>query len=771
MNRLAEPTFAVTLFRDFYAFTKEERTVAAAEFVEMVESASAAHKRDLPWLKLATFGNSKTGADCLRTDKNLLQVFGVEGDYDGEAVSFDEALELARKARVLTVLYTSPSHTPEAPKWRAIHPFAEPMLPSGRAAMMDRANGIFGGVLARESWVLSQSYYYGRLNDDFRIELVEGECIDTRPDIASIGKPTSTVEINAYAEGAPISVEEFRAAGAAAAIGAADLPYPQLMALIAATARVNVVGDDNRAVREEIARVILAATPESRMDENRFQNAFNAPIREDQKVANPATFFHYAKLGRWVPDPSKAVEGEGVRLADFHAYMPSHSYIFAPTRAFWPAASVNSRIPPVPLFKANGEPVLDDKEKPVKISPSAWLDRNKPVEQMTWAPGLPMTIPDKLAVLEGGWIDRRGVTSFNQYRPPTIEPGDAAEAQRWVDHVRYVYPNDAEHIVNWLAHRTQKPGEKINHSLVLGGEQGIGKDMLLVPVGEAVGTWNCQEASPTQILGRFNGFLKSVILRISEARDLGDYDRFAFYDHMKTYSAAPPDMLRCDEKNLREYPVVNCCGVIITTNHKTDGIYLPPDDRRHYVAWSDRTKEDQRYQNGYWKELADWYSAEGTRHVAAFLLARNISEWDAKAPPPKTETFWEIVNANRSTEESELADTLDLLGTPASWDKIIWPDVVGLEELQLKASGAFLEWISDRKNRRAIPHRLEACGYVPVRNPDATDGKWKMQGRRRVLYAKKALSEGARLDAVRETMNKNEEKEREVAGQMAMAGV
>ena len=36
----------------------------------------------------------------------------------------------------------------------------------------------------------------------------------------------------------------------------------------------------------------------------------------------------------------------------------------------------------------------------------------------------------------------------------------------------------------------------------------------------------------------------------------------------------------------------NCLGLIITTNHKTDGIYLPADDRRHYVAWSLRTKED-----------------------------------------------------------------------------------------------------------------------------------------------------------------------------------
>ena len=28
----------------------------------------------------------------------------------------------------------------------------------------------------------------------------------------------------------------------------------------------------------------------------------------------------------------------------------------------------------------------------------------------------------------------------------------------------------------------------------------------------------------------------------------------------------------------------------------------------------------------------------------------------------------------------------------------------------------------NRKNRRAIPHRLERCGYVSVRNPESKDG-------------------------------------------------
>src|SRR5262249_61914048 len=88
-----------------------------------------------------------------------------------------------------------------------------------------------------------------------------------------------------------------------------------------------------------------------------------------------------------------------------------------------------------------------------------------------------------------------------------------------------------------------------------------------------------------------------VGLQVSEARDLGDVNRFQFYDHMKAYTASPPDVLRVDEKHLHEYAVPNCCGVIITTNHKADGIYLPPDDRRHHVGWSNLTKED--FPDGY----------------------------------------------------------------------------------------------------------------------------------------------------------------------------
>ena len=426
--------------------------------------------------------------------------------------------------------------------------------------------------------------------------------------------------------------------------------------------------------------------------------------------------------------------GQGIRLEDFRAYKPQHTYICTPTREPWPAVSVNATLPPVPLLDDAGKPVLDAKGNPKSIPASEWLDRHHSVEQITWAPGEAMDVRDRL-VSEGGWVGRNGVTCFNLYLPPAVEPGgDPDKANPWLDHVYEVYPDDAEHIVPWLAHRVQYPDQKINHAIVLGGAQGIGKDTLLEPVKYAVGPWNFREASPKQVMGRFNSFLKGVILRINEARDLGEYDRYAFYDHMKAYTAAPPDVLRVDEKHLREYSVFNVCGVIFTTNHKSDGIYLDDDDRRHYVAWSDRTKE--QFSRSYWDKLWRWYAKGGKKHVAAYLAELDISEFDAKSPPPKTAAFHAIADVGRAPEEAEMADVLDRMGNPEAVTLAMLVD-------ETEHGSGFHDWLTDRKNRRAIPHRFEGCGYVQVRNDAAKDGYFLVDGERRAIYARSRLTDAA----------------------------
>jgi hypothetical protein len=235
---------------------------------------------------------------------------------------------------------------------------------------------------------------------------------------------------------------------------------------------------------------------------------------------------------------SPEAEGRGVAIDDFVAYMPMHAYLFTPCRELWAGASVNARLPRMPVLDRHGQPVRNAKREVITISPTHWLDQNRPVEQMTWCPGLPMLITNRLVVL-GGWIERPDVTCFNLYRPPRLELGDAGQAGPWLEHVHTVFNvDDATHILRWLAHRVQLPGQKINHALVLGGAQGIGKDTLLEPVKHAVGPWNFQEVSPVHLLGRFNGFVKSVILRVSEARDRGEIKIFILRSHQDLHCSA-----------------------------------------------------------------------------------------------------------------------------------------------------------------------------------------------------------------------------------------
>lgn len=452
----------------------------------------------------------------------------------------------------------------------------------------------------------------------------------------------------------------------------------------------------------------------------------------------------------WKPSQAVAPRARSIQVGDFIAYLPMHSYIYIPTRDLWAAVAVNSQLPPLPVLKEDGTravgPETKDKSgatqagKPLSIKANTWLDQNQAVEQMTWAPGQPTLIHDRL-ISEGGWFDHPGAACFNLYKPPTIKLGDPAKAGRWVDHIKRVYPDDADHIISWLAYRVQHPEIKINHNLVLLGHPGVGKDTMLEPAVQAVGPWNCTEIAPDDLFGSFSGYLKSIILRVSEARDMGDVNKFQLYERMKTIGAAPPEVLRVNEEHLKEHSIVNLVGVIITSNSKTDSLYLPADDRRHYVAWSDIKHADFDNQPGagdasvYFDALWRWYEHEGGfEDVAAYLASHDISDFNPKASPKKTAAFWEIVTSNRSIEESEILDVLDMIGTP--------PALI-IDRVIASAPADLSDFLRERKNRRVASKRMTDAGYEAVSNPDAADGLWKVDGARRTVFAASNLTAGA----------------------------
>jgi hypothetical protein len=467
------------------------------------------------------------------------------------------------------------------------------------------------------------------------------------------------------------------------------------------------------------------------------------------------TLFYEASMAR--PGWEAVGESGGITLNEFYCYLPQpNSYLFTPTAELWPGTSVDRCLPPVVLRNDDGTPVMSEsggnnKRKPVVLRPSQWLAQKRPVHQMIWAPGEPSLIRDKV-MNDGGWIRQPGACVYNLYRRPTIKHGDRRQARRWIKLVLKLFRKDvAKHIIRYLAFKVQNPGIKINHIIVIGGEQGVGKDSLLEPVKYAVGHWNFQEIAPSHLMGRFNGWAKATVLRISEARD--NVSRYEFYEKIKTYAAAPPDVHRCDEKNLREHYVANVCGGVITTNHKTGGLYLPPEDRRHYVAWTYKTKED--FSEEHWNGLWEWYFNGGIEHVAAYLATLDLSTFDPKAPPYKTDEFWEMVNAERPPEDLEMADAIEALQRP---------DALTVDDLRVEAAianqNSLLEWLNDRKYLRHVPARLERLGYVQVLNNDRKDKLFTVGGRRQIAFARAELTPGQRVAAVQALDSKSKTRPR-----------
>jgi len=183
----------LTQFADATSKRQTRQSVTLRQFARLITTTRAPAKAALPWLKLAAFGNVPTPKGALRHDANLISVEGVEGDYDGGVITVSEAVERLRAADLAGIVYTTPSHSPEAPRWRVLCPTSSPLSPDARDALCQRVNGALGGILATESFTRSQAYYFGATGDGahHRVEVVDGRAIDLAAELPRIGRPSA----------------------------------------------------------------------------------------------------------------------------------------------------------------------------------------------------------------------------------------------------------------------------------------------------------------------------------------------------------------------------------------------------------------------------------------------------------------------------------------------------------------------------------------------------------------------------------------------------
>lgn len=393
----------------------------------------------------------------------------------------------------------------------------------------------------------------------------------------------------------------------------------------------------------------------------------------------------------------------------------SNGYIYRPSGAIWVAKSVDA---------ACG----DHNNNGTLIKASVWIQQHARVTTTTCTPAIKGDVLQGYDCRDGALFESPGGAVYNRYRPPTIELGDASMAGRFEEHVRKVMPReeDADQFLDYMAHRVQKPEEKPRFALLIVGDQGVGKDTSVDFCCPALGDWNVANISPMAVEDKFNDYATKTLVRINEAANSADMSKWVFNERIKVLIAGNPDACVINPKYGRMYTVRLYCGVIITTNHLYGSIHIPADDRRYDVIQCATLEEmglaDETARRDYFTSLYEWFNyKDGDKHVAAFLHARDLSEFLAALGQRKTAAHMEIVQHGMVSDEW-LRDIVDQTGNAV----ILRGD-----------------WIQDRgigmgmvkgDVRAKMVHGLSRLGYDKLPNPTFKDGRWKLNNVLCTLY-------------------------------------
>jgi len=152
-------------------------------------------------------------------------------EHDGGTVGFDTAVAALQKAGIDAIVYTSSSHTPEAPRWRVVVPLQAACNVSAFLAHLDTLNGVLGGVCSPECAQPKRSWFFGRVKataEHFRSARTKGAPLDTLTGLPStpFPPPPGKAKVAPRARGSvPVPVSLERIAAACAFLDPNDYPY------------------------------------------------------------------------------------------------------------------------------------------------------------------------------------------------------------------------------------------------------------------------------------------------------------------------------------------------------------------------------------------------------------------------------------------------------------------------------------------------------------------------------------------------------------------
>ncbi|CAG9250013.1 primase-helicase family protein [Paraburkholderia caribensis] len=193
------------------------------------------------------------------------------------------------------------------------------------------------------------------------------------------------------------------------------------------------------------------------------------------------------------------------------------------------------------------------------------------------------------------YVDPAGDRCLNQYRPMVLPPrpeekflviGEVVRA--WLE---LIYPGRADYILDHWAHAYQEPEVKPKTCLVMGGGQGIGKNVLLgIALYTAARQGKVSYADTMMVCGTFEDYLMRPFIVVDEFHmERTDKDYMKVKNRFKSWTGGDK-FLSVNPKGKTPTQVYNMHRLYIVSNYEKQ-VPRDHDDRRFAILSSHVTKE------------------------------------------------------------------------------------------------------------------------------------------------------------------------------------
>lgn len=332
-------------------------------------------------------------------------------------------------------------------------------------------------------------------------------------------------------------------------------------------------------------------------------------------------------------------------------------------------------------------------------------------------------------------LDPETREAFNLWRPldlGNVAPDWAERAKPFEEHLRWLWGDDADKFIDWLAHIIQRPQELPSFGwLHVAPQQGLGRNWVSSILKRLL---KSDVALGFDLMGAlksgFNGDLSMRLLAVvDEIDEGGGIERYRHAQALKQIVTEETRLI--NPKYGRQRTEFNCCRWLIFSNSLT-ALPLEERDRRFWVVRCDSQPQDPSY---YRRLYALRDDPEFITSVGYWLKERDISSFQPGAAPPMNAAKQDMLERTRTPEEQCLHDV-----------KARWPlDLITSEEIKLLMGANVL-------TGAGLRHALDRAGLerVGVYKAPSGGGRHKI-----IVYARDNIFEwkSASTVAIRQHIN------------------